>query len=1116
MHLSTPTFAQWSGRYGNEWISYESKYVKISVTEAGLYKLPLASLPGDFAKDPSTIQMWHRGREISLVHVDETEIWFYAELNDGASDSLFFRPASARMNTHQSFFSDRGVYFLTNAKNPKRALQVEKIPLSGPIEAYNLHTDVVTLREFFSFATVNNTPGILNNSFYENVNTWTGSVIYGDSAVGHTATNVISVNNFNLTNYQSGTGLSPVLNIMLNGLHYGKHEVQILAGKSSKSSDLRELAKVDFAGLGGIKKEGILLRDEDFSPGSGGVISLRSKTSDIYDWFSLSYYTLTYPQKVKMQAGKVSYFNFQASAAKTSRISIETTNDKSTVLDISDSENPKLLQGTQLGDILELMVPRTGKDNLKLLAVSTDQIKQVSPELISQVDFSPLFASSSLASGISGVVAPAAYDYLVISSDTLMKGAIEYAKYRSSVEGGGYNTIVYDVRNLYNQFNYGEPSAVAIKRFVEFMLKSGVRENHNLLLVGLGISAPDAAGLRLKKDLPHDVPTFGDPGSDVLLVSGLNGLGPDVPAIPVGRISAFNEQQVLGYLNKVKEFESDKSDKSWQKRALHLNGGKTSDEIKQLEAILSSLTPLVTNNDFGGEVKAFVKQTTAETERVDISKDVNDGVGMITYFGHGSPLVTDLDMGKASDVSRSYSNSGKYPLMYFNGCGVGNIYSGRSVLALSADWLLSPNVGSIAVIANSFNSYVSPTTKQLKILYEELFTSSASGTKLTIGKVARNVALRMLASSPNSYDIANIHQSNLQGDPAISLFNFTSPDYSFSIDKPLIIIGESAQKTIGSSTKLRNGLVIVNYGKQIKDRAIPVQIIYTYRNGLTDTRLEHFISGPSRDTIFFDMPVDSRNITRIEVDIDPLNTVIELNKTNNSAELNIDWDIANELEIYPVNVPKDIIAPALSVTINGRYLENEEVILPEPTINVRLADDNSLYLDPGLFDVHIRPCWADDCDYKKIEINSSGLKAVSDRVILLNVLLKDLEAGEYELLVNGKDRVGNYTSTSYSIRFAIDDLLHPKIKVVASPNPASEYIRFDAEANSVIESIKYTIYNASGKIVNNPQFDKVQFGGKQSWYWFRKENPAGLYIYRVDVLMNNSEITILKGKIILY
>src|SRR5690606_34023757 len=124
-----------------------------------------------------------------------------------------------------------------------------------------------------------------------------------------------------------------------------------------------------------------------------------------------------------------------------------------------------------------------------------------------------------------------------------------------------------------------------------------------LLLFGPGVSYARA----LRKEMIDEVPTFGDPGSDNLLVAGLAGVLPDLQAIPVGRIKAFSDNEVLTYLKKVKDYESEKNDISWRKKFLHMSGGHSTSEINTLEGILTALEPFVKNGPLGGEVKKVVK-----------------------------------------------------------------------------------------------------------------------------------------------------------------------------------------------------------------------------------------------------------------------------------------------------------------------------------------------------------------------------------------------------------------------------------------------------------------------------------------------------------------------------
>ena len=47
-----------------------------------------------------------------------------------------------------------------------------------------------------------------------------------------------------------------------------------------------------------------------------------------------------------------------------------------------------------------------------------------------------------------------------------------YAAYRASPAGGRYDTLVVDTDLLYNQFNYGEFSPLAIRRFANYRIRA--------------------------------------------------------------------------------------------------------------------------------------------------------------------------------------------------------------------------------------------------------------------------------------------------------------------------------------------------------------------------------------------------------------------------------------------------------------------------------------------------------------------------------------------------------------------------------------------------------------------------------------------------------------------
>src|SRR5690606_7633750 len=198
----------------------------------------------------------------------------------------------------------------------------------------------------------------------------------------------------------------------------------------------------------------------------------------------------------------------------------------------------------------------------------------------------------------------------------------------------------------------------------------------HLVLIGHSISLP----LRIQRELVgvydgnkeyenmDQIPTIGYPGSDLLLVDGLNeNKTENLPEIHVRRIYETDKSQEIAYLQKVKEYENVNSQNaSWQKNILHISGGKSTSEIQSLRNSLNDLEPIAKNGIVGANPIPLVKKTLLPVEKLDISKLVNDGVGMLTYFGHGSATSTDYDFGYASAVQNNFRNANKYLFMYFN------------------------------------------------------------------------------------------------------------------------------------------------------------------------------------------------------------------------------------------------------------------------------------------------------------------------------------------------------------------------------------------------------------------------------------------------------------------
>ena len=779
---STQSIAQkWSGVHGNEWLEgkYSQPWVRIGVTAKGIHKVNVADLPQAFKDaDKNRLELWHRGTQVSIIKADASEILFYGVPNDGASDALLYRLSTSRKNPYYSTFSDESSYFLTinPTTNGNRAVTpvVSPDPSAVTIQSH-VKTDLKKYANEYSHSTaIFYRPSTFNSYFEE------GKQASGTALLGEILGAAIQTSNPKPALYSNSYVPVPFSFSIKNPIgaqpkkvsihikaRLGASTAEIFVGKDA--GNLRSVGTLNVSELNDYDYTFDLL-DTDFDATTGaGTLGFKStKTGANGSAYSISFFTVAYDQNVDMQNLNSYEFNFAAtSAGSQSQIAITNAPANVKVYDISNPDVPQIISGS-LNDL------RINRNDQKLVLLATNETSTVAAGKITTATFQD--------------INPASFDYLIICSNSLTSSANTYANYRQNLSPGKkYKPVVKTIRDIYNQFNYGEPSPVAIRRFVDFMVSDSNR-NKYLLLLGRSITYFE----RAVREMPDEVPTVGFPGADMLLVDGLGGELDDVPAIPVGRVSATSDQQVLDYLAKVTTYES-QSDIAWRKNVLHYNGGKSTAEIDQFKNYLSGISGSITSAPYSGSVVAKPKTNSAVSiEEMSYSTELNAGLGMVSYFGHGSVDQTDYNAGYVSNPAKNYDNPNRYPVLFYNGCGVNNIFSGRAglfgssptnmVRPMSLDWLLTPNKGAIVVFGNTWDAFASNSNEYLDRLYPLIF-SETDAQRRTIGQILQEVARQTKLAKGYTYnpaqnsrvaafydvDRANAQQVLLQGDPAMRI-----------------------------------------------------------------------------------------------------------------------------------------------------------------------------------------------------------------------------------------------------------------------------------------------------------------------------------------------------------
>src|ERR1041385_4168252 len=115
--------------FGNEWIVYSQKYLRIKVTTDQIFRIDSTVLSNAMnsvgvplnSVDPRNFQIFHNGQEEYIWVEGESDsvfnngdyIEFYGLHNDGAKDSALYTNGNTILNPYYSMYSDTAIYYLT-------------------------------------------------------------------------------------------------------------------------------------------------------------------------------------------------------------------------------------------------------------------------------------------------------------------------------------------------------------------------------------------------------------------------------------------------------------------------------------------------------------------------------------------------------------------------------------------------------------------------------------------------------------------------------------------------------------------------------------------------------------------------------------------------------------------------------------------------------------------------------------------------------------------------------------------------------------------------------------------------------------------------------------------
>ncbi|WP_428666393.1 C25 family cysteine peptidase [Runella sp.] len=882
-----PTHAQTI--YGNEWINYQQTYFKIPIAQKGLYKISTAELrQAGFpvaTTNPASLQLFFRGEEQAIFVQGESDgkwddadyLEFYGEGNDGTQDSLLYIPHSAQPHKIYNLYSDTTAYFITWRLDGQLG---KRMPFYQEQNTSNLtpdayHREDLLISNIASYNYIGMSEGLMyplgtsqgaQHSYYDYGEGWTGPELTKNAVISKR----IQLDN------PVRTGPKPQLEIHLMGRDHRLHFVEIKVGSSLIANRLVDTVRFNHQSALLVQRE-IAFSDVSLDSNriSVSTVSRGTFAEQAEDVYSITYYRLRYPQRFDLLNKTQKYFYLNTSSSGKSYLEIPNAANDVRLFDITDKKNITRIGATIEANTLKAIVRATNTAKT-LFATRT----VLSVPSIRRVGFRNIDAAKA--------------NYLIITHRNLANAARQFGGYRASTVGGRYDTLTVETDFLVNQFNYGEFSPLAIRRFVQFMAEKG---NPRFMFIIGRTEQVDFNRTKPTRSQVDMVPSFGWPGSDNLFSHGLKGQPQLIAAIPTGRLWTDNSPTVLNYLEKVKEHESTPMNALWRKNILHLSGGTNLFEQSQFLQIVNNFKQKAQRQYLGARVTTITKKTDEAVEYVGIANEVNEGAGIITLFGHSSLQDTDINIGNVSNDVLGFRNKGRYPLVYANGCVLGNFTFGANTFPI--DWIATKDRGAILFLAHSNYAFVHSLKDFATTFYETLLGDSLNLSR-PFGEIHQQIIRKTLALFPNDpiYQ-ADAQQMTLQGDPAIVLFPTKQPDYVVT-SQGISVKGKNGTDIGPLSDSLEVRVVVSNVGLYRSEK-LPVRLSRTSGGGAVQIFEAIFPAVAYQDTLRFLIPNDrtQNGLNRFEIVLDPSNTLVEMNKPNNTAAVEITLPVAGAYPLIP-------------------------------------------------------------------------------------------------------------------------------------------------------------------------------------------------------------------------
>lgn len=727
--------------------------------------------------------------------------------------------------------------------------------------------------------------------------------------------------------------------------------------------------------------------------------------------------------------------------------------------------------------------------------------------------------------------ATAPVDLIIVTHPLFLQQANQLAALH--LQKDNYNAVVVTPQQVYNEFSSGRQDIGAIRAFVKMLYDRAPAGEEPRFLLLFGSASYDYK-YRINGNA-NLVPTYqsvisNDPLKSYCADSYFGLLddnegayqvgGGDRMDIAIGRLPAKSTQQAQDMVDKIAAYMDPNNHGDWKNQIMLV----ADDEDGNLHFRDSDVMSNHINNRYPN---AIVKKVYFDGYRQesrpggtrypevnrDINAQMNRGVLMVGYMGHGGINGWAEERVLTIPEIQAWNSPGKYPLMLTATCEFTRY--DNPTFTSAGEWvLLNPNGGGIGLLTTTRVTFTNDNFNLSTRIYRDELFKRVNGDFQTLGEVYMN------ASNP---DLSNVNTRNfcLLGDPALTL----------AFPKEVAAVTQINNVQVSAVPDTIRALALVSISGDVRDRSSG-QVLNSYNGILYPTVLDKasIIRTLANDRGSFAADfAEFRNIIykgRATVAngqwtfsfITPRDIAYNFgNGRINLYATNLDVDAAGDFREVVVggtdtNFVLDATGPEIKVYMNDRSFVNGSITDQNPVFIAELTDSSGINtVGSGIGrDITLIQNGNQNSPIILNQFYEASLDNYQKGEIRYPFF--QLEPGSYQLYLKVWDVFNNSQDADLDFivaedaKLAIENLLN-------YPNPFTTHTTFHFDHNRPNQPLEalLQVYTVSGKLVKSIQQTIVTPGfhaGEIHWDGlddFGDRIGRGVYVYRIRLRAADGE-----------